>query len=211
MHILFDLDGTLTDPRAGIIACIRFALSKLNIEIDPNTNLESFIGPPLRDTFLTLCESEAIAERAVSLYRERFAATGLYENLLYADIPDCLNRLRHKAKSLHVASSKPKIFCEKIIDHFDLSRYFDGVYGSEFDGSLSDKTELLGHIIKTESLAPQSTVMIGDRSFDMVGARNNGVRAIGVLWGFGTENELITAGADGLCQSPDELYDQIFC
>ena len=210
MHILFDLDGTLTDPKIGIIACIRFALSKLDIEIDKDIDLESFIGPPLRDTFRELCGNDEIAENAVSFYRERFSTKGLFENQVYDGIPECLNRLIEKADSIHVATSKPTIYSERIIEHFDLSRYFNLVYGSNLDGSLSDKTDLLRHIIESEDLLPRHTVMIGDRSFDIIGAKNHGIRAIGVLWGYGTEDELSNAGADGLCNHPDEIYDKVF-
>ena len=210
MNILFDLDGTLTDPKIGIIACIRFALSKLDIEIDKDIDLESFIGPPLRDTFRELCGNDEIAENAVSIYRERFSTKGLFENQVYDGIPECLNRLIEKADSIHVATSKPTIYSERIIEHFDLSRYFNLVYGSNLDGSLSDKTDLLRHIIESEDLLPRHTVMIGDRSFDIIGAKNHGIRAIGVLWGYGTEDELSNAGADGLCNHPDEIYDKVF-
>ncbi len=210
MHILFDLDGTLTDPKIGVIACIRFALSKLDIEIDQDIDLESFIGPPLRDTFRELCGNDEIAENAVSIYRERFSTKGLFENQVYDGIPECLNRLIEKADSIHVATSKPTIYSERIIEHFDLSRYFNLVYGSNLDGSLSDKTDLLSHIIESEDLLPKNTVMIGDRSFDIIGAKNHDIRAIGVLWGYGTEDELSNAGADGLCNHPNEIYDKVF-
>jgi len=210
MHILFDLDGTLTDPKIGVIACIRFALSKLDIEIDQDIDLESFIGPPLRDTFRELCGNDEIAENAVSIYRERFSTKGLFENQVYDGIPECLNRLIEKADSIHVATSKPTIYSERIIEHFDLSRYFNSVYGSNLDGSLSDKTDLLSHIIESEDLLPKNTVMIGDRSFDIIGAKNHDIRAIGVLWGYGTEDELSNAGADGLCNHPNEIYDKVF-
>jgi len=210
MHILFDLDGTLTDPKIGVIACIRFALSKLDIEIDKDIDLESFIGPPLRDTFRELCGNDEIVENAVSIYRERFSTKGLFENQVYDGIPECLNRLIEKADSIHVATSKPTIYSERIIEHFDLSRYFNLVYGSNLDGSLSDKTDLLSHIIESEDLLSKNTVMIGDRSFDIIGAKNHGIRAIGVLWGYGTEDELSNAGADGLCNHPNEIYDKIF-
>ena len=128
---------------------------------------------------------------------------------VYDGIPECLNRLIDKADSIHVATSKPTIYSEKIIEHFDLSRYFNVVYGSNLDGSLSDKTDLLSHIIESEGLLPQNTVMIGDRSFDVIGAKNHGIWAIGVLWGYGTEDELSNAGADGLCNHPNEIYDQV--
>jgi phosphoglycolate phosphatase len=168
MHLLFDLDGTLTDPKLGIVSCIQYALGRLNIEIVADTPLESYIGPPLRDTFRSLCGDDGDIEAAVALYRERFATIGLFEN---------------QFESIHLATSKPAIYAERIIDHFELRRYFDVVYGSELDGRLGDKTELIKHIIEREKLNVANTVMIGDRSFDVIGARNNDVRVIGVLWG----------------------------
>ena len=124
MHILFDLDGTLTDPKQGITTCIRFALSKLGIEIRQDINLETYIGPPLRDTFKELCGNDVIAENAVAIYRERFSTSGLFENQVYDGIPECLNQLAEKADSIFVATSKPTIYSERIIEHFNLNQIF---------------------------------------------------------------------------------------
>jgi phosphoglycolate phosphatase len=210
MHLLLDLDGTLTDPKQGILACIRHALHALDIDIDPDTRLESFIGPPLRDSFSRLCGADSsvqLIEAAVGLYRERFSTLGLFENRVYDGIPQCLQALRASTDTLHLATSKPAIYAGRIIEHFGLERHLDGVYGSELDGRLGDKTELIKHIVDRENLRVEKTVMIGDRSFDVIGARNNRVRAIGVLWGYGSEAELRQAGADHLCASPRELPD----
>ncbi len=210
MHLLFDLDGTLTDPKQGIVGCIRYALERMGIEIAANIQLESYIGPPLRDSFRSLCDNEDDVETAVDLYRERFASIGIFENQLYEGIPQCLEQLQTKVDSIHLATSKPAVYAERIIDHFKLRRYFDVVYGSELDGRLGDKTELISHILEREKLSAENTVMIGDRSFDVIGARNNKVRVIGVLWGYGSEGELRQAGADALCQHPAEIHDQLF-
>jgi phosphoglycolate phosphatase len=210
MHILFDLDGTLTDPKEGIINCIQFAIAKLNIDIAQDVNLESCIGPPLIDSFIDLCGDREQAKNAIRFYRERFSTVGLFENKLYAGITACLDQLNERAHSIHVATSKPTIYAQRIIEHFGLSQYFGEVFGSNLDGSLSDKTELLAHIIDHKNLDPKQTVMIGDRSFDIVGARNNGVTPIGVLWGYGTEDELSNAGAEILCSHPDQIYDNIY-
>ncbi len=210
MHVLFDLDGTLTNPQEGFVNCIRFALTKLGIEIDAGTRLESYIGPPLHSTFGKLCGDESSAEHAISLYRERYSSTGLFENHLYEGIAECLNQLTPVADSIHVVTSKPTIFSRRIIEHFDLEQYIDVVYGSNLDGSLSDKTELLAYVLENEKILPQNAVMIGDRRFDMIGANNHGIRALGVLWGFGSEEELRSAGADELCAHPDEIYQRIF-
>ena len=210
MHVLFDLDGTLTDPKAGIAACIDFALAQLDIPMDPNLPVEQFIGPPLHNTFLTLCRSEKLADRAVKIYRQRYSALGLYENRVYAGIPECLERVMEKARSIHVATSKAGVYSERIIAHFQLGRFFKSIHGSNLDGSLSDKTELLAHILEHEKLPARNTVMIGDRSFDIIAARNHGMRSIGVTWGFGSRDELIQAGAASLCNHPSELYGRIF-
>jgi phosphoglycolate phosphatase len=209
MHLLFDLDGTVTDPKQGIVACIRHALRRMDIEIAPNIKLESYIGPPLRDTFRSLCGDDSDVEVAVAFYRERFSTIGLFENRVYDGIPLCLEQLRGKVKTIHLATSKPRIYAEQIIQHFELERYFDVIYGSELDGRLDDKTELIHHILKREKLNAANTVMIGDRSFDVIGARNNNVKAIGVLWGYGSEAELDQAGAHQTCRHPAELSDHL--
>ena len=209
MHLLFDLDGTLTDPKQGIVACIRYALAKMSIEVAADTRLESYIGPPLRDTFRSLCGGDDDIEADVGYYRERFATVGLFENRVYDGIPLCLEQLCVSAESIHLATSKPTIYAERIMQHFGLDRFFDRVYGSELDGRLGDKTELIGHILKHQKQDAADTIMIGDRSFDMVGARNNKVRAIGVLWGYGSEAELDLAGADRICSHPAELSEHL--
>jgi phosphoglycolate phosphatase len=209
MHLLFDLDGTLTDPKQGIVACIRHALRSMDVEIAPDIKLESYIGPPLRDTFRSLCGDDSDIEAAVGFYRERFSTIGLFENRVYDDIPLCLKQLRANVDTIHLATSKPAVYAERIINHFGLEQYFDVVYGSELDGRLGDKTELINHILKREKLNAANTVMIGDRSFDVIGARNNNVRAIGVLWGYGSEAELDLAGAHQMCSHPAELSGQL--
>ena len=210
MHVLFDLDGTLTDPKLGFDRSVRFALSKLNIEFESDTSFESYIGPPLHDTFRKLCGNDGSAEEAISIYRERYSEIGLFENELYEGIQESLERILGTAKSIHVVTSKPTIFSNRIIKHFGLDKYFNVVFGSNLDGSLSDKTELLNHVLEMQGFAPHDAVMIGDRRFDMIGAKNHCIRAIGVLWGYGSEEELRDAGADGICSHPKEIYDQIF-
>ncbi|MDH5354685.1 MAG: HAD hydrolase-like protein [Gammaproteobacteria bacterium] len=210
MNVLFDLDGTLTDPKLGFVRSIHYALSELSIKFDPDTNFESYIGPPAHDTFRELCGNQGLAEEAISLYRERYAEIGLFENEPYEGIQESLERILGSAKSIHVATSKPTVFSRRIIEHFGLDRYFNVVYGSNLDGSLSDKTELLNHILEEQGFEPSDAVMIGDRRYDMIGANNHGIRAIGVLWGYGSEEELRNTGADEICSHPEELYEQIF-
>jgi phosphoglycolate phosphatase len=197
MEILFDLDGTLTDPKVGILTSVQHALRQLGEPVPPMEELHWCIGPPLKNAFLTMFgpdQPERVAE-AVGHFRERFGEVGLFENEVYPGIPGLLAALRQDGHRLHVATSKPRVFAVRILDHFGLAEFFASVNGSELDGALSDKAELIAHIIADRDLDPADTVMIGDREHDMIGAVANGVSGLGVLWGYGTRHELETAGA----------------
>jgi phosphoglycolate phosphatase len=207
VNVLFDLDGTLTDPREGIVACLKHALRGLGRPIPPDADLLRYIGPPLRETFASLLSSaspEAIDE-AVALYRERFSATGIFENVVYPGVPPALTELQALGMRLYVTTAKPQLFAERIVDHFGLARFFHRVYGSDLDGTRAIKNELIAHVLRTESLSPHSTVMVGDRAHDVRGAVANGVLPIGVLWGYGSREELTAAGATLLCEQPAML------
>ena len=209
--LLFDLDGTLTDPKPGIVGSLRFALGQLAAPYPPDDVLASYIGPPLRGTFATLLgtnESDRI-EEAMRLYRQRFADTGLYENRVYDGVPEMLERAGSAATAVYVATSKPAIYAERIVRHFGLAHHFRKVYGPELDGRYEDKAELLAHILTRESVEPKAAVMIGDRAADVRAAKVSGVRSIGVLWGYGSERELIDAKADALCATPHELVARL--
>ena len=210
--ILFDLDGTLTDPLEGITRSIQHALERLGARNRTRAELAAYIGPPLRGTFAFLLETQdpLAIERAMSLYRERFSAIGLFENEVYADVPDILARLQSMRYALYIATAKPGIYAEKILEHFSLARYFTAIYGSELDGRYDDKAELIAHILRQERLAPDTTVMVGDRSHDIVAARQNGLRSIGVTYGYGTYEELVEAGADRICRTPADIL-AYFC
>lgn len=207
MNLLFDLDGTLTNPFTGITKCIGYALNMLGRESPPRESLHWCIGPPLKDSFAKLLTSDddAITEKAVAFYRERFSTVGLFENEVYGGIPEALESLQTKGHTLYVATSKPAVYAERIIAHFDLQRYFKCVYGSELDGTRSDKTGLISHILKRELIAPSETSMIGDRVHDIVGAIENGIYGFGVLWGYGTKDELENSGARAFFKTPQEL------
>ena len=204
---LFDLDGTLTDPRVGITRCIRFALERLAEPCPPEDELVSCIGPPLRTSFATLLHTADAAriEQAMAYYRERFTAAGLFENEVYPGVASMLEVVRTAGFAAFVATSKPTVFAERILEHFGLDHYFQGVYGAELGGRFDDKSELLAEVLTVEALSPPHTVMIGDRATDMVAARTNGLRSIGVLWGYGSARELIETGATKLCTEPGEL------
>lgn len=207
--MLLDLDGTLTDPRAGIVRCLRHALERLERPCPAEATLASYIGPPLRGTFRTLLATSdgALIERAMELYRERFAEVGLYENEVYEDIPAALDALGRAGHRLFVTTSKPAVFAERIVRHFALDHHFAGVYGPTLDGRLDDKAELVAHLLEAERLAAAEVVMVGDRAADVVAARRNGMRSIGVLWGYGSRDELLGAGADAVCATPRDLPD----
>jgi len=209
--LLFDLDGTLTDPKPGIVGCIRFALDQLAIACPGDVVLAGFIGPPLRETFASLlgtAEADPI-EQAMALYRLRFAKTGLYQNQVYDGVRTMLERAAVSAAAMYVATSKPAIYADRIVKHFGLDQHFRKVYGAELDGRFDDKAELLAHLLATEGVSPDSAVMIGDRANDVRAAKANGLRAIGVLWGYGSERELIDAGADMLCRTPNDLANHL--
>lgn len=207
MNILFDLDGTLTDPYQGITRCISHALLALNRPPPPQVDLKWCIGPPLKNSFTKLLASEndKLAEEALSIYRERFSSVGLFENELYEGIPDALRALQEKGHILYVATSKPAFYAKQIIGHFSLQRYFRTIHGSELDGTRSDKTELLSHILLSEGITSSDTLMVGDRKHDMIGAKANGVYGVGVLWGYGTRDELEASGAHLCITKPGEL------
>ena len=204
--IFFDLDGTLTDPKPGITRSIQYALQKLDHPAIPSEDeLTWCIGPPLRASFVRILGTEDHADRAVSLYRERFSDIGLYENAVYDGIAEVLTALSQSGQKLFVATSKPHVFAERIVEHFGLRHHFEYVFGSELDGRRVDKSDLLAYALKTASVDPSKTLMIGDRSHDMVGAANNGMKGIGVLYGYGSRDELIGAGALQVCATPQAI------
>jgi phosphoglycolate phosphatase len=204
--IYFDLDGTLTDPKPGITRSIQYALQKLGHHTVPTEDeLTWCIGPPLRASFAKILGAEDHADRAVSLYRERFSDVGLYENGVYDGIGDVLTTLSQSGQRLFVATSKPHVFATRIVEHFGLRHHFEQVFGSELDGTRVDKSDLLQYALKIAAVDPAKTVMIGDRSHDMVGAGNNGMKRIGVLYGYGSKDELIGAGAQQVCATPPAI------
>jgi len=204
---LFDLDGTLTDPKPGIVGSMRFALDQLGLWCPSDEVLASYIGPPLRGTFATLLDTSDAEriEEAVRFYRQRFADMGLYENTVYEGVPAMLDTVRHLACVAYVATSKPAVYAERIVIHFGLGHHFRKVYGAELGGRWDDKAELLAYLLATEGVSPGESVMVGDRAADIIAAKANQVLSVGVLWGYGSEAELTDAGADMLCRTPSEL------
>lgn len=206
MNLLLDLDGTLTDPREGITRCIQHALARLGRPVPEQDQLLGCIGPPLHTSFVHLLDGdEALADRAVGLYRERFAQVGLYENALYPGILPALDRLREQGAHLYLATSKPAVYARRIVSHFGLDDRLDGVFGSELDGTRTDKSDLLAWLIDRLGLGRDATIMIGDRKHDMIGARANRIHPVGVTWGYGSREELLQAGAATLLDDRQAL------
>ncbi len=201
-HIYFDLDGTLTDPFEGISKSIVYALDRLGEVAPADDVLRRFIGPPLLENFESLV-GKGRAGDAVTFYRERFGDVGWQENIPYDGIPDLLRSLRDTGRTLYVATSKPTAFAERIVSHFDLREFFNGVFGSELDGRRTEKAELLAYALSRN--ASTDAVMIGDREHDVIGAIQNDMRIIGVSYGYGTVEELRAAGAEQIASSPDAL------
>lgn len=203
--ILFDLDGTLTDPGEGITNSVAYALEKFEIKNEDRSQLYKFIGPPLKDSFMEFYGfSEEDALKAIAYYRERFREKGMFENMVYDGIVELLSKLKYAGKKLIVATSKPEEFTLTILKHFDLLQYFDYVAGATMDGSRSEKEEIIHYALEhcqIENL--DETVMVGDRKFDILGAKANGIDSIGVLFGYGSLEELEIAGATYIVDSPE--------
>lgn len=207
--LFFDLDGTLTDPKPGITACIQFALEELLRPVPPADELEWCIGPPLLESFRVLVGPDD-AQAAVDLYRERFAEVGLFENAVYPGVALMLAEACERGASLFVASSKPRVFVTRILEHFSLSEYFTAVFGSELDGTRTDKAELLAFALGESGAGAERSTMIGDRSHDAIGALRNQMDFVGALYGYGSEHELRAAGAARWVERPEELISALF-
>lgn len=196
--VLFDLDGTLTDPRVGITTSVQYALHHFGIEVENPDTLCKFIGPPLIDSFMEYYGfTEEEAKAAAAKYRERFSVTGIFENVPYPGVEEMLATLKSRGKTLCVATSKPEAFALRILEHFHLKEYFTFVGGSCMDGRRGKKGEVIAYVLGENHLTDLTrVVMVGDRLHDIHGAKENGLASIGVLYGYGDRPELEAAGAD---------------
>lgn len=205
-YVLFDLDGTLTDPGEGITNSIVYALDKFGISVSDKKDLYKFIGPPLYDSFVKYYGfSHENANLAITYYREYFAPKGLYENTVYKGIEDMLGFLADKGVKLIVATSKPEKYAREILAHFALDRYFDDIIGATMDEKRNTKDAVIAYAIEKCKIVPQNAIMVGDRLHDVLGAKANGMRSIGVLYGFGSYKELSDAGADMIVKDVEQL------
>ncbi|WHP05343.1 MULTISPECIES: HAD-IA family hydrolase [Acinetobacter] len=194
-NILIDLDGTLTDPKAGIHRSIRYALEKLGHPLADEVDLDWTIGPPLKASLAKLLntQDDDLAEQALLAYRECFSVTGLFENEVYPTVAETLQQLQAQGYALFLATAKPTIFAKQILVHFQLDSYFTEMYGSELTGERTNKADLIAYILEQENLNAAECIMVGDRQYDIIGARTNGIDTIAVNYGYGTAEELAQA------------------
>lgn len=205
--VLLDLDGTLVDSLPGILASCLAALRALGHEADEALDVRRVIGPPLEDIMQVLLQpygDDRIGE-AVAAYRQHYGESGFLGSVPYPGIGESLEEMKRAGLQIYLATSKRAIFASRILDHLEFARYFDGIHGSVPGGELDHKPELLAHILSKHGLSPSHSLMVGDRRYDISGAHAVGMRGLGVLWGYGTRDELETAGADRLVDSPADL------
>ncbi len=209
--VLFDLDGTLTDPGIGITNSVAYALEKLGAEVPDRTSLYRFIGPPLLEAFQRFCGfSEEEARQAIRYYREYFQEKGIWENRVYDGMEEFLKGLRDSGRMLLVATSKPEPFARQIMEHYHLAEYFTYVGGSGLDETRTDKAEVIAYVLEAVETADKSrALMVGDREHDIIGAKKNGLDSAGVLYGYGSREELEAAGADYIAAGLSGLYSVI--
>jgi phosphoglycolate phosphatase len=205
-NILFDLDGTLTDPYRGITNSIKYSLKKLGIFEEDENKLKLFIGPPLEKSFAKYFSFDKnTAQKAVEYYREYFSEKGMYENTLYNGIEHVLKELNNKNKKCIVATSKPEIFANRILEHFHIDTYFNYVVGSNLEGTFVEKEDIIKHILEKYTLNKKETIMIGDRKYDIIGANKNRIDSIGVLYGYGSKEEVENVFPKYLCNSIEDI------
>ncbi len=205
-YVFFDLDGTLTDPFEGITRSVVHALASFGIEVADRRELSDFIGPPLRESFARYYSiPEQRLEEAVAAYREYFSVRGIFENDLYPEITELLSALRARGVKILLATSKPEIYAKRITEHFSIDGYFYAQCGSDLEGKYDTKGKVIARALEICSAEREEVLMVGDRKHDIIGARENGIDSVGVLWGYGSRDELVRAGADGVFDSVSEL------
>lgn len=208
--VLFDLDGTLTDPGRGITNSVAHSLKKFGIEIEDRKELYKFIGPPLHESFMKYYGfSREEAETAVAYFREYFRDTGIFENEVYDGIENLLKEIKTSGRKIILATSKPEEFAKRILVHFALDRYFDFAAGATMDTSRVKKGDVIAYALKESGCSAENAVMIGDKMHDILGAKENGLASIGVLFGYGSREELENAGADYIAETVDDIMNYV--
>lgn len=206
--VLFDLDGTLTDSGEGIINCATLALRHFGLPIPAYEDMRTFVGPPLRDSFIRFGVPADQADEAIRVYRSRYIPTGMFENTPYPGIRELLEALRAEGYTLYVATSKPEEMSVTILEKFDLAKYFHRICGASIDSSRSTKDAVIAYLLESSG-AKEDMVMVGDTKYDILGAKAHGIPAIGVGWGYGKVEEMEEAGAVGIAETMDELIGLI--
>lgn len=206
--VLFDLDGTLTDPGEGITNSVAYALNKFGISVDDKKELYNFIGPPLIDSFMKYYGMNyEDGLKAVEYYREYFGVTGIFENTMFKGIPELLDSIKKSGRKISLATSKPEQYAVRILDHFGLTKYFDFIGAATMDESRSKKVDVITYTLDKLGVTDKSkVVMIGDRHHDIDGANQNGLDSIGVLFGYGDRVELETAGATYIAETINDIF-----
>ena len=209
--ILFDLDGTLVDSGEGIMKSVQYALEAFGIQEEDASKLKRFVGPPLIHSFTTFYNlSEEEAQEAIRKYRERYVPIGLYESALYPGVKQCLEALKARGYLIGVASSKPEKFCRLLMERYEVIDLFDEIVGATTDGRIHTKDEVLGEVFRRWSNVPREEMcLIGDTIFDVEGANKMGIPCIAVSYGYGSAQEMLKAGAIGLCHSMSEIPEKI--
>ena len=210
-YVFFDLDGTLTDPKTGITLSAAYALSSFGIGVEDTESLCKFIGPPLRDSFMEFCGfSKEQADLGIQKFRERYEKIGWKENRPYPGIEKLLGKLKSAGKRLFVATSKPEVMAERILAHFGMDGYFELIAGADLEEIRVKKADVLRYAMgQLEGIVKEESVMVGDRMHDIAGAKEVGINAIGVLYGYGSREELLHAGADNIAASVQELEEML--
>jgi phosphoglycolate phosphatase len=206
--LFFDLDGTVSNNFVGIHRCLNFGLERLGYSQLSESQVHPLVGPPFRESLPKLFPDINV-ESMLRLYRERYDVEGWLENHLYDGIVDAIKQLHLQGFTIALCTSKPRVAAERIISHFDLARYFDGIHGPELDGRFDRKTELLAHLISHYKVNPAQALMIGDRDKDIQAAQFAGTHSLGVLWGFGNKEELHSAGAAHIIDHPSQLQHTV--
>ena len=206
--VLFDLDGTLTDSGEGIINCAKLALETLGLPIPSYTEMRTFVGPPLSESFQRYGVPADKVEEAIRGYRSRYVPTGMFENTPYPGIRELLETLKAEGCTLYVATSKPETMSVTILERFGLAPYFTRICGASTDSSRSTKDAVIAYLLE-QSEAKEDMVMVGDTKYDILGAKAHGIPAIGVSWGYGSVAEMRDAGAVGIADTMEELLTLI--
>lgn len=206
--VLFDLDGTLTDPAEGITNSVAYALDKYGIKVEDKRSLCSFIGPPLNDSFIKFYGfTPENAMNAIWVYREYFRDRGIFENEVYEGVTELLKKIKSSGRKIVLATSKPEEFALRILEHFDLIKYFDVVAGASMDEKRNKKSDVIKYAMEKGCFSAQGAVMIGDREHDIFGAKENNLPSIGVLYGYGSREELEKAGADYIAETVNDIFE----